>query len=141
MRSFFSGQKELDDCGLNSACCSEYPLDGNPIVAPIGYRKGPEDTKRFHTERKSRMSVVTFITGMMRGHLSMLDSNDAFPKRHSGACALNAGVLVAVVLFGGGLENRICQTWCEGTYNDLEDRWLESMPREYIASYKPTYRY
>ena len=40
---------------------------------------------------------------------------------------------------GGGLENRICQTWCEGTYNDLENRWLESMPREYIASYKPTY--
>jgi|ERR1700722_13708819 len=30
---------------------------------------------------------------------------------------------------------------CEGTYNDLENRWLESTAREYIASYKPTYRY
>jgi len=40
-----------------------------------------------------------------------------------------------------GFGNRICQIWCEGTYNDLEKRWLESMPREYIASYKPTYRY
>jgi hypothetical protein len=38
----------------------------------------------------------------------------------------------------GGLENRICQIWCEGTHNDLENRWLESMPSEYIASYKPT---
>jgi hypothetical protein len=36
------------------------------------------------------------------------------------------------------LENRICQIWCERTYNDLENRWLESMPSEYIASYKPT---
>jgi hypothetical protein len=41
---------------------------------------------------------------------------------------------------GRGPQNRICQIWCEGIYNDLENRWLESMPGEYIASYKPTAR-
>jgi hypothetical protein len=45
------------------------------------------------------------------------------------------------LLPGNGLENRICQIWCEGTHNDLENRWLESMPSEYIASYKPTSRF
>ena len=34
----------------------------------------------------------------------------------------------------------VSQIWCESTYNDLENRWLESMPSEYIASYKSTYR-
>ena len=50
--------------------------------------------------------------------------------------SLHESVKLAPV--GGGLENRICQTWREGTYNDLESRWLESMPSEYIASCKPT---
>ena len=34
----------------------------------------------------------------------------------------------------------VSQIWCEGTYSDLENRWLESMPSEYIASYKSTYK-
>jgi hypothetical protein len=52
MRSFLSAQKVRDGFGLNSVCCSEYPLDSNPILAAIGYRKGPEGRKPVNQKRK-----------------------------------------------------------------------------------------